>query len=68
MQKAAKEAARKPRYLTVLSSPPLDLLDADRPEPRRPPGARDRTRIQDGPCEIRTDSSRVDSEVRGVAL
>lgn len=40
-------------YLSNPSSSPLvDLLDAYRPQPRRPVGARDRARLQDRPPSV----------------
>ena len=44
----------------------LNLLDAHRPQPGRPAGAGDRTRLQDGPPAIRVDSTGVDAQIRNL--
>ena len=48
----------------LYDSAPLHLLDAHRPEPRRPARARDRTRLQNRPLPVRGNSERVDEKVR----
>lgn len=45
-------------------SAPLHLLHAHRPQPRRPSGSRDRTRLQDRPLSLRGHRQGVDQEVR----
>lgn len=44
-------------------SAPVNLLDADRPEPRRPTCARYRPSVQDGSGSVRGDSEGMDPEV-----
>ncbi len=41
----------------------VHLLAADRPQPRRPSGARDCTHLQDRQAAVRGDSTRVDTQV-----
>jgi len=51
-----------------MTSAALHLLDADRPQPRRSPGARDSARLQDRPSPVRVDGTRVDPQVRHLDL
>jgi hypothetical protein len=60
---AAVTSLTLPDQLTNRSAP-LHLLHAHRPQPRRPSGTRDRTRLQDRPLPLRGYRQGVDQEVR----
>lgn len=51
-----------------IASAPEHLLHAYRPQPRRPARPGNRTRVQDGPVQVRVHSPRVDPEVRNLVV